>query len=199
MQHLTLVFGIALTMAGVGSLFAAWRARRAGQRRQRNVRVVAGWLLLCLSFVPWIVHGGNDRGVALAIMAFMLAGSTLVLLLGARHRANGRRRNGERDANGASDTRAGGWRLLVRRVWVFLLAGPVSFAVAMLATAALYLGWTGSAPDRLAAVMLAVPFAWTLLAIYATYDISLRQRSVAVLGLAAVSAAVLFVLLPETL
>lgn len=197
MQYLTLVFGMALTAAGVLLLFTGWRARRAGRSQQRALFTSAGWILLAASLLPWIILGGSDRGVAFAIMAFMLAGSMLVIFLGSRHSSNGRARNMRESVNGGAQS-INGNNLLVRRVWVFLLAGPLSFAVAMAGTAVLYLAWTGSAANRLAVVMLLVPFAWAVLAIYATYDVSLRQRSATVMGLLAACCLAVFMLFPET-
>src|SRR5690606_15008216 len=111
----------------------------------------------------------------------MLSGIALVLRAGWREAGNGRARvEREPRGNGAS---GGGVVLFLRRAWVFVLSGPLAFAAALLLAAAMYSAWdveSGSAANRLAAVILFVPFAWALLAIGATYDTRLRYRTLAV-------------------
>lgn len=180
------IAGYAALIAGVLFVWRGWHARRAGRLAERRAFVGIGWLAIAMSFAPWMVAGGADRGVALALIVFMLAGVCLLLHAMFTGKGNGRRGNG-RDAssNGASNAGFGGWRLFLRRSWVFLLAGPVSAAAATFAAAALFGLWnveTGSAANRLAAVLLLVPIAWSALAIWATYDVPLRRRSLVVFG-----------------
>ena len=202
-QLLPIPVAVAMTLAGVLVLQYAWRERRAGRRQRRRVVVVVAWLLLALSLAPWALAAGSDKGAAFAVILFMLAGSALVLRIGLLHSANrnGREREPRANGNGTGNENGGGSRIL-RRAWVFLLAGPLSGIVAIAASAGLFAAWnteTGSAANRLACVMLLVPVAWALLATWATYDVSLRARSSVVLGLLLASLALTYVAIPEVM
>lgn len=191
MNLLILVIAAAMPIAAALLLRQGWRARRAGHPQRRLAFMLSAWTLLLLSFVPWTAASGADRGVAFAITAFMLAGFVLVLLAG--REGNGSRKRAEREprTNGNGNEQSG-TRLLLRRICVFLLAGPVSAAIALLITAAAFAWWnveTGSAANRLAAALLLMPFAWALLAIWTTYDVPLRRRSLVMAGVALVSVA----------
>ena len=152
--------------------------------------MLSGWGMTGLSFIPWALATGADKGATLCVMAFMLAGTAVVLRAGFRHEGRTpRKREPRENGNGALLSAR---QLLARRVAVFLLAGPVSGAVAMLATANVFAWWnveTGSAANRLAVTLLMMPFAWALLATLATYDVPLRRRSVFVFGFAAAGVA----------
>lgn len=199
-MNVNILLCAALSAGGVLLLQRAWHERRAGRARRRTVFVLSAWALLAAAFIPWAMAAGADKGAAFAVMVLMLAGTALVLRAGMQHAGNGRRAT-EREArtNDAADA-DGGWRLLSRRIAVFLLAGPVSFAVSIVLAACVFAAWnvtSGSAANRLAAVMLFVPFAWSVLAVYATYDAPLRQRSVVVFALLFAGLAGAFLVTPE--
>ena len=182
-QNVLMIVALLLSMTGAVLLYLAWQARRSGKRTRRTVLVTAAWSVLLVSLLPWSIAGGDDRGVALAIIAMTLAGSVLVLRAGFRHRVTtyGRKAKPERETR--EDVTLNARALLLRRTWVFLLAGPVAAVASVFLAATLFAAWdveTGSAANRLAAVILAVPALWTLLAIYATYDAPLRYRSLIV-------------------
>ncbi|HEX7048504.1 MAG TPA: hypothetical protein VF275_13135 [Gammaproteobacteria bacterium] len=184
----------AMTIAAALLLREGWRARRAGHMKRRLTLMLSAWSLLLLSFIPWTFASGADRGIAFGITVFMLAGFVLVLM--AARESNGSRKRAEREprtnGNGNGASELSGTRLLLRRIYVFLLAGPISAVIALLVTANAFAWWnveTGSAANRLAAALLIMPIAWALLAIWTTYDVSLRRRSLVAFGLAAMSVA----------
>lgn len=196
---LLIVTGVVLTLGGVLLLQQSWRERRAGRHARRRVLVTLAWSALGIALLPWAVALGTDKGIACALLALMLTGAALVLRAGFTHAP--RQRNGERESrkNGAAVV-VQDWRLLMRRSWVFLLAGPVCGIAAVFMTAVMFAGWnvdTGSAANRLAATLLLVPIAWALLATWSTYDISLKLRSFSVLGLLAASVVLTFAMTPE--
>ncbi|MBW3567601.1 MAG: hypothetical protein KY410_06535 [Proteobacteria bacterium] len=203
-QFLPISAAVVMMLAGVLLLQYAWRERRAGRRQRRRVVVVVAWLVLALSLAPWTFVAGIDKGAAFAVILFMLAGSALVLRAGLLHSTNrnGREREprANRNGNGGSGNGDGARSRMVRRAWVFLLAGPLSGVASIAASAGLFAAWnteTGSAANRLACVMLLVPVAWALLATWATYDVSLRARSSIVLGLLLASLTLTYVAMPE--
>lgn len=182
-----ILVGAILTVAGVLLLRAAWMARRAGELTRRRKLVSGAWVLLAAALAPWAAGAGADKGTAFAFIVMMLAGAAIVLREGFLHRparnGSGRlEREGRDNRNGN-----GGWRLFLRRAWVFVLAGPLSFALSLLLAFILYAAWDMSgehaAANRLAATLIAVPLAWALLATWMTCDLRLRTRSLHALGL----------------
>lgn len=175
-EILVLLLGVAFSVSGAMLLYFAWQARRAGQHVRRRRFVVAGWLLITISVLPWVIATGGDKGTALAILVLLLAGSALVIRAGLLHKGNGRRVV-ERDVRNEVSH---GSSLLLRRIWVFLLSGPIAMAAALFISAAVFATWNlanGSEANRLATALLLMPLAWTLLALYATYDAPLRYRT----------------------
>lgn len=180
-MNILLLIGGALSAAGVLLLQQGWRNGRNGHAQRRRWYVGGAWLLVLLAFWPWALAGGTDRGIALGVIVFMLAGAALVTQAGRVHVARNRK-NGAREprGNGEPVETLSGWRLSLRRAFVFLLAGPVAAIAALLLAANIFAWWDtveGSAANRLAAALLIVPFAWVVLAVWATYDKPLRQRS----------------------
>lgn len=171
-----------LTILGVTLLRAAWMARRAGKTAQRRRLVSAAWALLAISLLPWGIGAGADKGTALALIAMMLAGTAVVVREGFMH-AVPRNGNGKLEREGREQRDDDGKQLVLflRRAWVFVLAGPLSFALSLLLAIVLFAGWDISgehgAANRLAATLVAVPLAWAVLATWMTYDIRLRTRS----------------------
>lgn len=182
---------IIVSVAGVGLLRWAWQLGRGNGNGARLGLDVAGWGLLAVSFPLWVHAGGPDRGVALAFLAFMLPGLGWIGLAaweGGRNGGRSRKRQTRIDAVRTAREQVRPRHERARRVWVFVLAGPVSAAAAVLLGMLLYVallaaGWHPA--DVLATVLLFVPLAWTMLAIAATTHYSLWKRSAVVLGLAA--------------
>lgn len=66
--------GVAVQVVGVAALFWCWRARRPSN----GVVLVAGWLSIFLGGAPWLLAVSVERGLALAMLAPMLAGLALL-------------------------------------------------------------------------------------------------------------------------
>lgn len=184
MTFLTLL-GAGMSAAGVLLLWRAWRLGHEGRQVGRRISLAAGWSLLAACLLPWARAAGADRGPALALLAMMLTAGLLLAAIGWREAARrGRRRERERPANG-NTTAGGARRLLPRRVWIFLLAGPLSAAAAFLLSLVFYYGpaagWDPA--NRLAGVLLFAPAAWALLSVASTYDSRLLTRSALLGGL----------------
>lgn len=171
--------GLLTAAAGTTLLWFAWRAGRDRRAGTRIALRVAGWGLLAASLWPWTVAGGADRGVALALLPMMLTALVIVGAIGWRHYRDGRESNsrrrrpaGDKPATPASEGR------LLRRIWIFLLAGPVAGLAALQLTVSLNaLGASLAPPNRVALGLVLMPLAWCVLAIIATYDTRLRYRS----------------------
>jgi hypothetical protein len=190
-----LALALVLTVMGAFALRLAWQSGKETRTgRQLGLRLT-GWGLLIAALIPASMAGGPDRGPALALLTFMLAGLGVVLREG--WRANRRPdRTGRERALREEPTRAGGigGSLLLKRIWIFCLAGPIALAAALALGLSLWLGLARAGvaeADVLATAMLSVPIVWALLSVLATMQGGLATRTliVAVPGLAAAGAA----------
>lgn len=192
---MTLALAIALTIAGVLALRLARHWGRQQQPRSQLLARWGGWLLLAASLLPWTVAGGSDRGVALAIGILMLAGLSMVLFEGWRAwRAPTSRKRERTPRDDLPKTETRGTALLLRRIWIFCLAGPLALAASLAAGLVLWLGLAGagvSEANVLALAMLSVPIIWSILAVLATIEARLVPRTllIALPGLACLGAA----------
>ena len=169
-----------LTLAGVGGVRLAWKAGRAGRlAAQRNWRLI-GWGLVVVSGWPWMLAGGADRGIAIGIIAFMLAGLCLVAVAAWQVSRQPRR---QRNGNGnAANTENGGSSSRAASILVFVLAGPVAGVISLLLTIDLHAALDAlgvAAQNRLASELIVFPVAWTLLMMLACYPASLQRRTIA--------------------
>jgi hypothetical protein len=182
----TLALAIGLTLAGLLALRLAWRLGRQQQARGQLALRWAGWLLLVLALAPWMRAGGHDRGVTLAIIVVMLGGLALVLFEGWRAwRAPKRRRREREPRNDLPRAASRGASLVLRRIWIFCLSGPLALATSLAIGLALWLGLARAGADSanvLAVAMLAVPIAWAVFASLATMDGGLGRRTLIVAG-----------------
>ncbi|NEZ04338.1 DUF3325 domain-containing protein [Wenzhouxiangella sp. XN201] len=181
---MTLAPAIALTTAGVLALRLAWHWGRQQQPRRQLPLRCAGWLLLAIGLAPWVLTGGSDRGVALAVLVVMLAGLALALFEGWRAwRAPIRRKREPTPRNDLPKAETRGASLLLRRLWIFCLAGPLALAAALAIGLALWLGLGRigvSDANVLAVAMLSVPIVWSILAVLSTMEGSLGSRTLLV-------------------
>lgn len=178
-----LTLAVLLMIAAVAALRLAWHWGRNGRPRHRLALRWAGWTLLAISLWPWAAAGGSDRGVALALLVLMLAGLVLVLREGRKEWTRPRRARRERQARENGAAPASGPMLLMRRVWIFFLAGPLALASSLALGLVLWLAlerWGVASANVLAVGMLAVPLCWAALMIAASMDSHLGRRSLAV-------------------
>lgn len=197
---MTVAIALVLTLAGALSLRLAWHWGRQSDSVRQVVLRLSGWGLVIASLVPWSIAGGPDRGPALALLVFMLTGLALVLREGwraSRTPARSRRGRSERDEPirpiEGSDT-----SLLLKRIWIFCLAGPVALAAALALGVALWLALARAGlaeANVLATAMLSVPLLWALLCVAATMQgrLAARTITVALPGLAGLGVAMVFV------
>lgn len=192
---MTFALAALLTVAGVLAVRLAWHCGRRQQPGRQSALRWTGWLLLALAVPPWAAAGGSDRGVAVAVGVVMLAGLAMALLEGWRAwRAPGRRRRAREPRNDLPRASSSGRALLLRRVWIFCLAGPFALAAALAVGLALWLALVRAGVGEanvLAIAMLAVPVAWAVFAILATMEGALGKRTafVSVPGLVGLGAA----------
>jgi hypothetical protein len=192
-------FGAVFAVASVLLLWQSWRLRRAGAPSPL-VRLLA-WGALVASGALWATGTTADWGIAVALCAFMLAGLGPIGWVTARQprRQLLQAGKGRVQSAGTSGTSAGisggsgAWLRGGRRVYVFLLAGPVAGVAALVLTIALYglAGGASGADDertagQLFTALFCFPFLWSLLALVATFDMPLLRRSGAVFGAALV-------------
>lgn len=179
-----MLLAAALSVAGIWLVRRAWDYGRDKRPRARRLALSGGWGLLVAAVWPWSLAAGGDRGVALAFLVPVLGAFVLLAAIGRREsRRGGRRAQRNKPANGNGSNGIGA-RLFARRVWIFLLAGPLSALAAFLLSAQIYYRWPADWDDanRLAAVLLFAPFAWAVLAVWSTYDSRLRVRGAVLAG-----------------
>ncbi|MFW5927301.1 MAG: hypothetical protein ACOCSR_04545 [Wenzhouxiangella sp.] len=176
-----LVLAMLLTITGVFVVRLAWNSGRQHRPTRQLPLRWAGWLLLITALVPWTLAGGHDRGTALAITIVMLTGLALVLIEGWRARPVPGRRGREREArNQPPTTTPLEADLLLRRVWIFFLAGPLALTAALGIGLALWLALRQAGATEanvLAIAMISVPITWSVLVILATMEARLGSRT----------------------
>lgn len=181
---MTLALAIGLTGASVLALRLAWHWGRQQQPRRQLLARCSAWLLLTAALAPWMLAGGSDRGVALAVLVVMLAGLALALFEGWRAwRAPMRRKREPTPRNDLPRAETRGARLLLRRLWIFCLSGPLALAASLAIGLGLWLGLERigvSDANVLAVAMLSVPIVWSILAMLASMEGSLGSRTLLV-------------------
>lgn len=176
MPHLSpvlVLLGLALALAGVLVLRYTWG--RKGARSRMEVSV--GWGLIAVSFVPWIMASTGDWGAALALAAFMTVGVGFITYAALRQPA-GRKARAPREARYSTPEKNPiNWKAGGRRVFTFLLAGPIAGVAALTLSLWLYGAMAHSEPTlRVFAILFAFPLIWAALSIFATYDMPVIKR-----------------------
>lgn len=172
--------GAVLLLAGLALLVVAWRRRK----QSRGLLIAGGWGLMLLSMWPWVVFGGPDRGVAIAISVLTLAAFAIVMRNGAavkRVRAVA----DDEVVTGYSDVGQIDWG---RRGWVVLLAGPIAFASALQLSLVVFMSHGLAEADRVTFAGVLMPLAWGALTTWALSDPNLMRKSAGIIGIGVVSA-----------
>jgi hypothetical protein len=180
-----MAFGVIAAISGLGFLRVAW-GRRAGPR---GVVIVAAWLLIALSLLSWGA-AAQERGVAIGVLIFVALAMACMVALFARQRPAA---SSQSDRSGSlrdeSKLTAG---VLGRRVWIFVLAGPLSLIATCLLGGLCYALLTRAGAATTDAIMVATllaPVVWGGLMCWVLMDVSLVRRTAGVLGAAALGAA----------
>jgi len=167
------LYGLALALAGVLVLRYTW-GKKGGRS---GMEVTIGWGLIAASFVPWVRASTGDWGAALALSAFMTIGVGFITYAALRQPA-GRKARAPREARYSMPEKSPiNWKAGGRRVFTFLLAGPLSGVAALTLSLWLYGAMAGGEPTlRVFAILFAFPFIWAALSIFATYDMPVIKR-----------------------
>ena len=186
--------GLGGTAATVGGVFLVRRAWKT--QRDSASALVGGWGLLLTSLFLWAVFGGPDRGVAFGIIAVLLCALAMLgtAMLTAPQRSGARISQERRMNKEAATTPAVSWLQGLRKVSVFLLAGPVAGLSALAFTTTIFtlnntngVEITGNAT----AAFFIFPLAWAALTAAAVIDPKLWRKALGVIGAGAISAAFL--------
>lgn len=178
---IAIIIATLLTLIGVGGVRLAWAAGKSGRPVAQNRLRLLGWGLLAISIYPWMIAGGADRGVAVGIIVFMLAGLVAVGRTGWQVLRSSSARKHARDNNGKRIEPTPGSGRLAQRLAVFVLAGPLAGGLAFLLTWLLNALLVASAVEpanRLASELVFFPLAWFVLMMFACYDSPLRRRAI---------------------
>lgn len=173
------IAGAVLLLAGLALLVAAWRRRK----QSRGLMIASGWGLMLLSAWPWVVFGGPDRGLAIAVTVLTLAAFAIVVRNGAAVRRAAATADDE-VVSGYSDIGQIDWG---RRGWVVLLAGPIAFASAVELSLVVFMSHGLAEADRVTLAGVLMPLAWGALTTWALSDPKLVRKSVGVIGIGVVS------------
>lgn len=144
--------------------------------------MAAAWGLLLASLVGWSRSSGADKGVALGIVAGMVMVLTLLAVVAVRSEPRPEKPTRERSVEPAAVSR---W-IIPRRVWIFLLTGPLAGLAALgLSTAAFVAFQKHLALEHtmnLTLVSFAFPTVWSALAVSVGYQVALWRKTVTVLA-----------------
>ncbi len=148
--------GIAVQVAGLAILYLHWRAKRG----LGGALLVAGWALIALGALPWLMHVSIERGLALAMLAPMAGGLLFLTPDGLARIGNGaapRKARGAQAPPEAESTVPGRISRNIARWIGALLAAP---ALALAAMAAWQAFVPGVNADRFAFSIFALMIAW---------------------------------------
>jgi len=174
------VLGALSAIASVLLLRLSWRLSKQGT--PNGLVRWSAWVAIIVAGAAWAVSSNPDWGIAVALCLFMLAGIAAmgwIAIRQPRRRAFEAGKNRHvTDENGRSDRP---WLLGMRRVGIFLLAGPLAGVAALLLTTWIYgatfEGDGGRTANQLFAALFTFPFLWAVLSLIATYDMSLLKRT----------------------
>lgn len=188
----SVLLAVLLAFGGILVLRRTWAKKGVRVRGE----VTAGWALITVSLVLWLSISPADWGTAMALCVLMTLGMAMMAYAAyrqpaasmARKAGAGRAPRAARTAGMAgtvASTVAGdavvaakaprNWKLGGRRVFTFLLAGPIAGASALYLSLWLY----GAMPDgvgRVAAIVYIFPTLWAVLSVFATYDMAPVKR-----------------------
>jgi hypothetical protein len=147
------VSGLALTAAGLGALYRAWRAP------QRQFRwIFAGWAALAAAPAIGSDTGISDRSVALSLLILPLL-AYLLIVATADRRPGGRPAGANRPV-AKPPVPTGPRRFPWRGLWRALLAGPLAALLGLTVAILVVRHGSGTDADRLVAAGLLAPTAW---------------------------------------
>lgn len=182
--------GLVGVVAAAGGLFAlrsAW-ARASGRASGRAVRVIGGWALLAVSLAMWAKAGGPDRGVALGLIAIVLAALGLV----AWSALTGPARSAAppKDGRAADAPARVSWRRHLRTTGSVLLAGPVAGLSALAVTVSVFTVLNAGGAEvtgNLVAAFFLLPLSWAGLTAVSVIDPRLWRKWLVVAGAGTIS------------
>ncbi len=150
------MLGIAVQAAGLAILYLHWRAKRG----LGGLTLVGGWALIGLGAIPWLLNVSIERGLAIAMLAPMMAGLFLLAPDALARVGDGAARKKKMQAPPleAEDAIPG---VLSRNIarWLGALVAAPAFGVAAMAA------WQAFAPtadvNRIAFSIFALMIGWT--------------------------------------
>lgn len=150
------MLGIAVQAAGLAILYLHWRARRG----LGGLVLASGWALIGLGAVPWLLNVSIERGLAIAMLAPMMAGLFLLAPDALARVGDGaaRKKKAPPPPLEAEDAAAGALSRNVAR-WLGSLVAAPAFGVAAMAA------WQAFTPgadvNRIAFSIFALMIGWT--------------------------------------
>ncbi len=173
------LLGVLAAIASVLLLRQSWQLRRQG--RANGFLRWGAWAAAGISGAFWITASTPDWGVAVSLCIFMLAGVAAVAWIAALEPRRKELEAGKDRTVADTDPANLDWGIILRRVGIFLIAGPLAGAASLLLTLWVYGMTFDSNGDQTASqlflTLFGFPFFWAILALIATYDMPLFKRS----------------------
>lgn len=162
MEYTLQTLGVVGQVAGIALIYLHWRKRQA----PGATGLVAGWALLLLGALPWLFNVSVERGLAIAMLAPMVAGMLLCLpngLADIKGSTKGQTAKNQAAREAVrSDTKSISPGRLSRNIarWVGSLIVAPAFAIAAMAAWQAFM--PGSVVNRASFSIFALIIAWTL-------------------------------------
>ncbi|MEM7081509.1 MAG: hypothetical protein AAF465_02060 [Pseudomonadota bacterium] len=183
------LLAIAITLAGFGVLLYAW------QRATRSWPLLGlAWGLLVTALILWSATSASDKGVALGLVAGVLIALAVLTVRTLREtpRTLRRTREAQNTAQAAVEELQ-----LIRRLWLFMLYGPLAGLASMALCSAAFVLFQEVGLEHTAnvtIVFLLFPIAWSCIAVGVGYPIGLLRKTTSVFVTGLVSLACLWAL-----
>jgi riboflavin transporter FmnP len=177
-SEVILIRGAALILAALGIwlLRNRWRASRS-----RKWPLTAAWISLLASITLWGFTSGADKGVALGIIAVILAAMSVLLATA----LSTEKRKGRSQPSRTPVPRRESRSHYLRKLWVGLLIGPISGFAALAVSTLAFAAFDGVGLDHsmnLAIVSISFPTVWAALAVFAGFETRLFRKSAGVIA-----------------
>ncbi len=171
MSGLGILVAILMMFMGILLLKTSWT-----RKHKSALYKIAGWALILSSFIPFSFYVGADVAAAFVGIAFVLVGFIIVLRKGITVTNSIQKTTREKEKTITEKT---DWKTILRRVYLFLLAGPVAISAAIMLAISIY-GFTDDKmvpQNSLVLTFFVFPIIWAIILIACLNSSSLKKKS----------------------
>ena len=178
---------LAFTLSGTALIYRAWRQKQ----KNRAFLIALGWALALGGCAVWVIGFGPDQGIAFALLGLPFM-AWLCVSLSVERKTTKTADKTRQNPVGPALSHQPLWLITLRRIYIVLLAGPLSLLAACGGILGLFalLGTSGvNGADQLATTLFLAPVLWGVFAVISVLDAALWRRTLgvilpAILGLA---------------